>query len=229
VKKKPAKKKLPAKKSAAKPKPAVKKGPPEKLDWVEIETSLHALVVKTIGDFAKKHSNEVFYALYFDFPERWSGIRIHLNTPELLRKRSEEYIRSNPELYARRTAEAVANDIRWEPGDFGYFEINGTKVWAKKWAKYSEQLEAAAAAQDVSVYATGEFVELKFLLTASRVLLRLESDESLNCLPRTRNFRTCCMTHEERPEDAWKRMHLLRLQFVAAPVAMVMAGKKVRR
>ena len=46
-----------------------------------------------------------------------------------------------------RNAEAVANDIRWQPGDFGYFDINGTKSWAKKWAKYSGQLEAAAAAQ----------------------------------------------------------------------------------
>lgn len=229
MKKKLLKKRPTVRKRTPKPKKPARKGPPKKLDWIEIESSLHALVVTTIADFAKKHPNEIFYALYFDFPERWSGIRIHLNTPELLRKRAEEYIRSNPELYARRTAEAVANDIRWEPGDFGYFEINGTKAWARKWSKYAEQLETAAAAQDVSVYGTGEFVELKFLLTASRVLLRLESDGSLNCLPRTRNFRTCCMTHEERPEDAWKRMHLLRLQYVAAPAAMAMAGKKVRR
>ncbi len=229
MKKKPPKKKPPTMKVTTKPKAAAKKAQPTKLDWVEIETALHALAVKIIENFAEEHPKEFFYALYFDFPEHWSGIRIHLNTPELLRKRAEEYIRSNPELYSRRTPEAVANDIRWEPGDFGYFDISGTKAWAKKWSKHAEALEAAAAAQDVSVYATGEFVELKFLLTASRVLLRLEADGSLNCLQRTRNFRTCCMTHEERPEDAWKRMHLLRLQYVAAPVAMAMAGKKGKR
>jgi hypothetical protein len=228
VKKKPPKKKPPAKKPTTKTKTSAKKGPPKKLDWIEIESSLHSLVVKTIAAFGKKHSTEIFYALYFDFPNRWSGIRIHLNTPEQLRKRAEEYTRSNPEHYARRAPEAIANEIRWQPGDFGYFDINGTKAWAKAWSKYAEQLEAAAAAQDVSVYATGEFVELKFLLTASRVLLRLETDGSLDCLPRTRNFRTCCMTHEERPEDAWKRMHLLRLQLAATPAAMAMAGRRRR-
>lgn len=199
------------------------------LNWVEIEESLHAQAAQCIADFAKKHADETFYALYFDFPKRWSGIRIHLNTPAWLFRRAEEYIGSNPEHYSRRTPESVANDIRWEPGDFGYFDINGTKAWAKKWAKYAEQLEAAAAAQEAAVYATGDFVELKFLLLASRVLLRMEIDGSLDCLPRTRNFRTCCMTHEERPDDAWKRMRLLRLQLAATPAALALAGRRTRR
>lgn len=124
------KKKAPTKKTATK-KPSKKPATApksKKLDWIEIESALHALAAKAIEDFAKQHTDEIFYALYFDFPERWSGIRIHLNTPQLLRNRAEEYIASNPEHYSRRPPEAVANDIRWEPGDFGYFDVNASKA-----------------------------------------------------------------------------------------------------
>jgi hypothetical protein len=206
----------------AKPRAAAKKSvrPPEKpkktavelIKWSQVEDTLFDLCVKTIKMFAKAHAEEVFYALFIDFAADWTRIRLHLNTPALLRQRAEEYVRSNPELYARRSVEAVANDIRWEPGDFGYFDVNNSRGWRQNWTPFAERLTKAAAKQDAMTYALGDFVELRFLLTVSRVLLRLEAEGALEPLARTRNFRVCCMRPEERPEDAWRRLSLLRRQ-----------------
>src|SRR5262245_10345280 len=203
------KKRLVTKKKAAAMSP---KRPAPRLAWKQLEETLFSLSEKTIAAFAKSHPKDTYYALFFDFAADWTQVRIHMSTPFHLRRRAEQYMRSNPEHYARRSVESVANEIRWEPGDFGYFEINNTPAWKRGWAKYAKLLKTAAAKQDAETYASGEFVELKFLLTVSRVLLRLEREGSLRTIPKTRGFRVCCMRPEERPEDAWRRMELLRQQ-----------------
>lgn len=215
--KKTAKKKRIIKKKKALVKNA--KQPAARLAWKQLEETLFKLSEKTISAFAKSHPKDIYYALFFDFAADWTQVRIHMNTPFHLRRRAEQYMRSNPELYARRLVESVANEIRWEPGDFGYFEINNTPAWKRGWSKYAKLLKAAAAKQDAETYASGEFVELKFLLTVSRVLLRLDRDGGLRTVPKTRGFRVCCMRPEERPEDAWRRMELLRQQLNAGSAA----------
>lgn len=216
----------PARKPAAAKKAAPIKKPAGGLNWANIEKTLFALCAKTIQTFAKKHADEIFYALFLDFAADWTQIRMHLSTPAILRQRAEEYIRSNPEHYARRSVEAVANDIRWEPGDFGYFDINNTRGWKMKWTPIADKLHKAANKQDAGTYASGDFVELQYLLTVTRVLLRLESEGALGPLKRTRNFRICCMRPEERPDDAWRRMTLVRRQMLDARPS---AGSAARR
>jgi len=193
--------------------------PAARLAWKQLEETLYKLSEKTIAAFAKAHPKDIYYAIFFDFAADWTQVRIHMSTQFHLRRRAEQYMRSNPEHYARRSVESVANDIRWEPGDFGYFEINNTPAWKRVWTKYAKLLKTAAAKQDAETYASGEFVELKFLLTVSRVLLRLEREGGLRIVPKTRGFRVCCMRPEERPEDAWRRMELLRQQLNAGSAA----------
>jgi hypothetical protein len=189
-----------------------------RLGWKPLEEALRKLCERTVTEHAKKHPKDVYYALFIDFAADWTQLRLHLNTPFHLRRRAEQYIHANPELYARRSVESVANDIRWEPGDFGYFEINNTPTWKRNWSKFAKLLKAAAAKQDAETYASGEFVELKFLLTVTRVLLQLERD-GLHSVPKTRGFRVCCMRPEERAEDAWRRMELVRQQLNAESAA----------
>jgi len=222
-----AKRKPPASRVKAKPKtatrpvkkPAARKRSP--VNWRALEDVLVRLCSRAILAFGKAHANEPVYALFIDFAADWTQIRLHLNTPAGLRRRAEEYIASNPELYARRSVEAVAAEIRWEPGDFAYFDINNTRGWKQAWSPYAKKLAAAAARQDAAAYASGEFVELSFLLTVSRALLRLGREGALDALQRTRNFRVCCMRPEERPEDAWRRLDLVhaQMQAEAAPNA----------
>jgi hypothetical protein len=96
------------------------------LAWKQLEETLYKLCEKTIVAFARAHPKDIYYAIFLDFAADWTQVRIHMSTPFHLRRRAEQYIRSNPEHYARRSVESVANEIRWEPGDFGYFEINNT-------------------------------------------------------------------------------------------------------
>lgn len=201
------KKKTVARKSATKPKrPAI--------NWPAIEGVLIRLCGRAIAKFVSAHPEETVYALFIDFAADWTQIRLHLNSPAGLRRRADEYIANNPELYARRSVEAVANDIRWEPGDFAFFDINNTRGWKQVWSPYSKKLAAAAANQDAAAYASGDFVELNFLLRVSRALLRLGAEGWLEPLKRTRNFRVCCMRPEERPEDAWRRLDLVHAQLL---------------
>jgi hypothetical protein len=218
-----AKRKPPAGKTKAKSKPPARpfatKPARSPVNWREVEDVLVRLCTRAITAFAKAHADEVVYALFIDFAADWTQIRLHLNSPAGLRRRAEEYIASNPELYARRSVEAVAADLRWEPGDFAHFEINNTRGWKQVWSPYAKKLAAAAARQDAAAYASGDFVELKFLLTVSRALLRLAGEGALEPLKRTRNFRVCCMRPEERPEDAWRRLDLVHAQMQAEAAA----------
>jgi len=222
VKKKPARKlakKKPGIKKKKKPKqllPSMDVAP--RLGWKPLEESLFKLCERTVTEHYKNYPKDVYYALFIDFADDWTHLRLHLSTPFHLRRRAEQYIHANPEHYARRSVESVANDIRWEPGDFGYFEINNTPTWKRNWTKFAKLLKAAAAKQDAETYASGEFVELKFLLTVTRVLIRLER-EGLQSIPKTRGFRVCCMRPEERAEDAWRRMELVRQQLNAESAA----------
>lgn len=195
-------------KGSASRRPAVK--------WDAVAESLRALLLKLLKEFAKKHPGELFSALFIDFPQQWARIRVHLTTPEALRRRAAEYMSINPELYARRSIESVMSDIRWEPGDFGYFEINATRAWTNTWTPIAEAIEKAAAKQSPEVYQTGQFIELEFLLLVTRTLIALDTDGSLAFLPKTRGFRVCCLRAEERADDAWKRMAMLRKAMLAA-------------
>src|SRR5262245_23899997 len=169
-------------KKAVKKKPVLRKKSRSKsakplaarLAWKQLEENLYKLSDKTITAFVKAHPKDTYYAIFFDFAADWTQVRIHMSTPFHLRRRAEQYMRANPEHYGRRSVESVANEIRWEPGDFGYFEINNTPVWTRGWSKFAKLLKAAAAKQNAETYASGEFVELRFLLTVSRVLLQLE-------------------------------------------------------
>src|SRR5262245_25390466 len=86
------------------------KRPAPRLPWKQLEETLFKLSEKTIAAFAKSHPKDIYYALFFDFAADWTQVRIHLNTPFHLRRRAEQYMRSNPEHYARRSVESVANE-----------------------------------------------------------------------------------------------------------------------
>jgi len=183
------------------------------LDWLSIQAALFQLATADLQVFAAEHKSERFYGLFVDCNAYYGDVLLHLNTPEMLHRQAQTYkhnIQSiggsaiSPELYADKTIGQIEEELRWSGGDWGYFEVNRSDEWQKRWEPIRKSIAALAE--------NGHSFEDAFMKMACRVLLEIEWCGVLDLLQRTDDFRTLCADRDEGIEHAARRLEAVRAE-----------------
>jgi len=180
------------------------------LDWAAIEQRLYALSVETLQAFAAEHPDEVFYGLAFDCDASFGEVRLCLNTEEALRAQ----VAAN---HPYSSCQEVENHLCWRLDEWRYPALNSTlpeheASWQDAWWPVQDRLQEQILEDEEkcpdpdAASATAS----RFLEVLARVLVRLESDDSLRSLRRAEGFRTFLRDCREPVERSWERLEGLR-------------------
>jgi hypothetical protein len=150
---------------------------------------------------ATQHPDEEFYGVFFDCDVVYTGVLAHLNTNALLRQTAMECQsrkrRPAGPLYPGLSTEQVMEELRWDGGSWGHFEVfHGPN--------FKEIAEAYDRLQDESA------LKENFMRMACRAVVRMERSGVFDCLRRTSNFRVLCVYVRETVEDGDRRLNRVR-------------------
>jgi hypothetical protein len=179
------------------------------IDWADLEKTLHSLCLHEIGKFAQSHRTETFYGFALDCHSDYGQVLLCLNTPEALCQMAIAYSNGSP---PRKAAEVYERELRWSLGDWKYQGFN-SETFEKSWDPFQELVSNA---YDEEEPADRTPTQERFMQSACRVLLRLESSNAFNSLQRTDDFQTLAMDHDESDSAAWERLEAVRVEMAGA-------------
>lgn len=165
------------------------------IDWTDIENRLYELCASEIQLFAKTHSGESFYAFALDCNGEYGDVLLCLNSPDELHRSGD--------------------DLRWSLGDWKYQGFE-TREFDKAWRRYARVITEACLEEEEDVRTFLKPTQGLFMLTACRVLIRLESANAFDVFRRTHDFKTWVADHDESDEESWTRLDNVRDQMTGA-------------
>jgi hypothetical protein len=166
------------------------------INWPKMEDTVVASAITCLRDFGQQHRDEVFYGFFLDCDAYYFQILGHLNTEDLLRKQATEYHRKHGrDLYQGWSTERLIEHLRWDGGDWGYFEVfepcRCDGGYKRQIESMTDQFTNEGKGNDSTVYD-------RFLEMACRVAVRLEREAGFAALRRTSDFRVVCVDHDEK-------------------------------
>lgn len=200
------------------------------IDWDELEDRLYELSVAEIKRFAARHRKEKFYGFAFVCNSAYGTVALYLNTPEFLRTAANgshlsPEIREGYEKFTRDIEEALGfnvcrnerdvapedreKEIRWEPGDWKYDEFN-SDTFDLGWSPFARAVHEYCLEEEEDKGTFMTPTQDRFMRSACRVLIRLESTGVFEALNRTSDFGTFVTDHDESDEKSWRRLNSVR-------------------
>lgn len=148
-----------------------------------------AQISAAVEDFLHVHPRQRFYALAFDCNTEYAAFLVGMNTEEEFQKTLKEY-QEDDESY-RTDASAVAN-LRYNPGDWTYTDIAEAELFDEDEliARYQDNMEKQCA-------------DMRRL--CEEILADFRKTDAFRKIPKTADFVSYCIDHDEDPADALAR------------------------
>jgi len=175
-----------------------------KVDWEAAENELFAAIKNCVIDFAKEHPDEQFYGFFLDCNARHFEVLGHLNTESKLQERATAFREAWQDEHPDWKINDFIEHLRWEAGDWGYFEIFN--------AEFDGGLTDAL--QEIAESGKPEKYRDQFLESCCKVVLRLDREDAFAGLKKTPNFRVLCVDHDEKVQEGDARLEKTRARVV---------------
>ena len=150
---------------------------------------LVAQISAAVEEFLRAHPRERFYALAFDCNTEYAEFLVGMNTEEAFQKTLLEYQEGGASC--RTDASAVAN-LRYNPGDWTYTEIAEAELFDEDELtdRYQDNMEKQCA---------------DMLHLCEEILADFRKTDAFRKIPKTADFVSYCIDHDEDPADALAR------------------------
>jgi hypothetical protein len=152
-------------------------------------------------------SRQEFYGFAFDCNADYAQVYVCANTRAALRSQATDYKNRRPDLYGHLTIQDLEDKLRWALGDWEFQAFN-SEAFSQAWEPIKEFLVDAILLDENDQRA--EVFRTSFMETACRCMIRVESEGTLDALPKTEDFKTFVADHDESDEDSWGRYEAVR-------------------
>src|SRR5262245_43977095 len=176
------------------------------VDWTTVEQSLVQEFTTGFREIAIEYPDAEFYCLCFECDLVYTGVQAHANTNEDLRKSAKKYLQKSGKSGAV-TIEQQMEQLRWDVGSWGYFQLLTTPDVAEIAAAFQQLV------QKVDGYKAEMLMKGDLLDMACRSIVRLEQAGVFEALRRTPDFRVMCIYREpaiESDEETAQRLSRIR-------------------
>ena len=148
-----------------------------------------AQISAAVEEFLRAHPRERFYALAFDCNTAYAEVLVGMNTEEAFQKTLMEYHEGGESC--RTDASAVAN-LRYNPGDWTYTDIAEAELFDEDelTSRYQDNMEKQCA---------------DMLHLCEEILADFRKTDAFRKIPKTADFVSYCIDHDEDPADALAR------------------------
>ena len=148
-----------------------------------------AQISAAVEEFLHVHPRQRFYALAFDCNTEYAAFLVGMNTEEEFQKTLKEY--QEDDESDRTDASAVAN-LRYNPGDWTYTDIAEAELFDEDEliARYQDNMEKQCA-------------DMRRL--CEEILADFRQTDTFRNIPKTEDFVSYCIDHDEDPADALAR------------------------
>lgn len=157
-------------------------------DWREIEERLLFQARGAIDEIARTAPDEEFYGFYMDGNPETGHVCLGMNSEEALRRQIVWYRTRWPDRYSAVDDALLADELRWNRGDWHYQDLAGDG-----WTEIASALRTAIAHRaddggpDADAVVADAAARVRELIR--RVVLRLEQSGAFDQLKRTPAFR----------------------------------------
>jgi hypothetical protein len=176
--------------------------------WKNVENALFLIASEYVQAFGSVHRDKTFYAFAFDCNADYAQVFVCANTRAALKTRATDYKHRRPDLYGHLTIQDLEDKLRWGLGDWG-FQSFTTEGFSDAWEPIEELLLDAIPWDDDNDQRIEDF-RTSFMESACRCMIRLESEGTLDALPKTEDFKTFVADHDESDETSWRRYEAVR-------------------
>ena len=148
-----------------------------------------AQISAAVEEFLRAHPRERFYALAFDCNTAYAEFLVGMNTEEAFQKTLTEYQKSGA---SDRTDASAAEKLRYNPGDWTYTEITEFELFDEDelTSRYQYNMEKQCA-------------DMRRL--CEEILANFRQTDTFQNIPKTEDFVSYCIDHDEDPADALAR------------------------
>ena len=148
-----------------------------------------AQISAAVEEFLRAHPRERFYALAFDCNTAYAEFLVGMNTEEAFQKTLMEYHEGGAR--DRTDASAIEN-LRYNPGDWTYTDIAEAELFDEDEliARYQDNMEKQCA-------------DMRRL--CEEILADFRQTDTFRSIPKTADFVSYCIDHDEEPADALAR------------------------
>ena len=148
-----------------------------------------AQISAAVEEFLRAHPRERFYALAFDCNTAYAEFLVGMNTEEAFQKTLMEYHEGGAR--DRTDASAIEN-LRYNPGDWMYTDITEAELFDEDEliARYQDNMERQCA-------------DMRRL--CEEILADFRQTDTFRNIPKTADFVSYCIDHDEDPADALAR------------------------
>lgn len=148
-----------------------------------------AQISAAMEEFLHVHPRQRFCALAFDCNTEYAAFLVGMNTEEEFQKTLKEY-QEDDESY-RTDASAIEN-LRYNPGDWTYTDIAEAELFDEDEliARYQDNMEKQCA-------------DMRRL--CEEILADFRQTDTFQNIPKTADFVSYCIDHDEDPADALAR------------------------
>ena len=150
---------------------------------------LVAQISAAMEEFLHVHPRERFYALAFDCNTEYAEFLVGMNTEEAFQKTLREYQEGGA---SDRTDASAAANLRYNPGDWMYTDIAEAELFKEEEliARYQDNMEKQCA-------------DMRRL--CEEILADFRQTDTFQNIPKTEDFVSYCIDHDEDPADALAR------------------------
>ena len=148
-----------------------------------------AQISAAMEEFLHVHPRQRFYALAFDCNTEYAAFLVGMNTEEEFQKTLREY-QEDDESY--RTNTSAIENLRYNPGDWTYTEIAEAELFDEDelTSRYQDNMEKQCA---------------DMLHLCEEILADFRKTDAFRKIPKTADFVSYCIDHDEDPADALAR------------------------
>lgn len=171
------------------------------VNFEKIEDDLLAFTTMQVDKFLVEHSGKTFYAFAFDCNAEYGEVNLCLNTEEDFVRTLYHYQQGEfGHLYR---SDDEIQDLKFNTGDWEHQCFATIQVLTE-----NELTEIFDKLPQDDYKSWKEFIN-KLLIHFGKALLRFRQTEQFDRIPKTVNFRSFCIDHDEDIEDAERRLEKL--------------------
>lgn len=148
-----------------------------------------AQISAAMEEFLHVHPRQRFYALAFDCNTAYAEFLVGMNTEEAFQKTLMEYQEGSA---SDRTDASATEKLRYNPGDWTYTDIAEAELFDEDelTSRYQDNMEKQCA---------------DMLHLCEEILADFRKTDAFRKIPKTADFVSYCIDHDEDPADALAR------------------------
>ena len=175
------------------------------MDKIEIKKQLLDFTVNSVDNFLNEHPNLDFYSFAYDCNAEYAEINLCFNTETEFEKTLKHY--QTGEFSKHYQSEEDINDLKFNTGDWEYQCFETLNVLTD-----DELTKIFNDLPEDDYKSWNEFVG-NLLEIFCETLIEFTNTETFKKIPKTDNFLTFCIDHDEDFEDAIKRLENVKKKY----------------